>query len=349
MTSTGHSVNLIVVRDERPPPFSENAGPGWQSRAPYTASPVSQSAPTSVERAYAHCELLLRENDKDRFLADLFIPASHRRHIHALHAFSFEIARIREFVSEPMPGELRHQWWRDALEGNAWGGVGANPVAAALMDTIDRFSLSRSALVALIDARGFDLYDSPMPDLSSLEAYCKNTSSVLFALAGEILAQAVQAPGAPADAAPEDAVEDRSASRLAVAAQHSGLAYAFTGLIRAFALHAARGQVYVPSDVLRRHGSSSEEALAGYATPPLLASLAEWRREARGHLANAISAVANLSEGLMPAFLPLALVPPYLKESEKRERDLFRAPIELPQWRRQWALWRGLPQSASAK
>ena len=61
---------------------------------------------TALERAYAHCELLLRENDKDRFLADLFIPAARRRHIHALHAFSLEIARIRELVSEPMPARF---------------------------------------------------------------------------------------------------------------------------------------------------------------------------------------------------------------------------------------------------
>jgi phytoene synthase len=304
---------------------------------------VTESAATPLDRAYAYCELLLRENDKDRFLADLFIPAARRPHVHALHAFSLEIARVREIVREPMPGEIRHQWWRDALEGDARGGVSANPVAAALTDTIERFSLSGPALLALIDARGFDLYDSPMPDISSLEAYCRNTSSVLFAMAAEILAYPVARIGAPADGARGGGgAVSGSASRLATAAEHSGLAYAFTGLIRAFPLHAERGQVYLPSDVLHRHGSSFEEALSGRATPALLASLAEWRREARRHFEKAKLEVAHVPESLRPAFLPLALVPPYLKESERRERDPFCSPIELPQWRRQWALWRGL-------
>ncbi|MBV9567412.1 MAG: squalene/phytoene synthase family protein, partial [Hyphomicrobiales bacterium] len=173
-----------------------------------------------MDHAYAHCALLVRENDKDRFLANLFVPATQRPHVFALHAFAFEIARIRELVSEPMPGEIRHQWWREALEGEARGGASANPVAAALIDTVDRFDLSRAALVTLIDARGFDLYDSPMPDLASLEDYGKNTTSVLFRLAGEILASRANS----AD------------HRLDAAARSTGLAYAFTGLIRAFPL-----------------------------------------------------------------------------------------------------------------
>ena len=69
-----------------------------------------------LEGAYAYCQTVLRDHDRDRYLADLFIPAEIRPHAHALHAFSFEIARVRDVVSEPMPGELRHQWWRDAIE-----------------------------------------------------------------------------------------------------------------------------------------------------------------------------------------------------------------------------------------
>jgi phytoene synthase len=39
-----------------------------------------------------------------------------------------------------------------------------------------------------------------------------------------------------------------------------------------------------------------------------------------------------------PAFLPLAWVAPLLARIE-RNSDPF-APIDLPQWRRQWLLWR---------
>jgi 15-cis-phytoene synthase len=305
---------------------------------------VTAAPEASLERAYAHCEALLREHDKDRFLANLFLPADVRLQIHALHAFSFEIARIRDVVSEPMPGELRHQWWRDVLEGSARGEASANPVAAALIDTIERLSLSRAPLTALIDARGFDLYDDPMPDIATLERYCRDTCCVLFRLVAEIsdggeprvstAERETRAGLSPACGSPP---------LLAAAADHAGLAYAFTGLIRAFARHAARGQLYLPSDILRRHGSSPEEALGGHGTPALLAAMGDWRREAHRHLAAALTAVESLADGLKAAFLPLALIEPYLRLTEKRGCDPFRSPVELPQWRRQWALWRGLP------
>jgi phytoene synthase len=61
----------------------------------------------------------------------------------ALYGFNAEISRIREIVSEPLPGEVRLQWWRDFLEGTSHGAVGANPVASALAQTIDRYKLPK--------------------------------------------------------------------------------------------------------------------------------------------------------------------------------------------------------------
>lgn len=293
----------------------------------------ASAPPRGLAEAYAHCETLLHENDKDRFLADLFLPAHVRPHAQALHAFSFEIARVREAVSEPMPGELRHQWWRDTLAAEARGDVTANPVAAALLDTIERFRLPKARLEALIDARGFDLYDDPMPDLATLEAYGRDTASGLFVLVALMLDAGSRRATADADDAPQRAVEE--------AARPAGLAYAYTGLIRALAFNAAKGRVYLPADLLRPHGASLEDILGGRTTPALLAAIADWRSEARRHLAAAKSALASLPKSLRPAFLPLALVEPYLRRTEAADYDPFRTPIELPQWRRQWILWRG--------
>src|SRR5581483_11656967 len=109
--------------------------------------------------AFELCETLVREGDKDRFLATLFAPQKYRRALHALFAFNLEVARTRELAREPMPGEIRLQWWRDALGGVGRGDVEANPVAASLRDVVIRYRLPPADLVALIDARTFDLYD----------------------------------------------------------------------------------------------------------------------------------------------------------------------------------------------
>jgi phytoene synthase len=64
-----------------------------------------------------HCEVLVRDADKDRYLATLFAPQSRHAALYALYAFNNEIARVREHIREPMAGEIRLQWWRDVLAG----------------------------------------------------------------------------------------------------------------------------------------------------------------------------------------------------------------------------------------
>ena len=83
----------------------------------------------------------MRAGDKDRFLATLFAPQKYRRALYALYAFNLEVARTRELAREPMPGEIRLQWWRDVLGGAGRGEIDAHPVAAALRDAVVRYRL----------------------------------------------------------------------------------------------------------------------------------------------------------------------------------------------------------------
>src|SRR5215813_15517013 len=140
-----------------------------------------------MPESFAHCENLVRAGDKDRWLAALFAPADRRPHLHALHAFNVEIARVRELAREPMAGEVRLQWWREAIEGRRAGEAGAHPVAAALLETIARHALPVETLLDLIEARAFDLYDDPMPNFSAFEGYARRTSSNLLKLAAQVL------------------------------------------------------------------------------------------------------------------------------------------------------------------
>jgi phytoene synthase len=276
---------------------------------------------SDLAESYRYCEELLQTDDRDRWLAGLFTPAEARPHLHALYAFSLEVARVREVVSEPMPGEIRFQWWRDALMNEARGDLQANPVAGALIDTIERFRLPKPALLDLIDARTFDLYDDPMPTVHALEGYCGETASALMRLAAIVLMRGGDPGGAEATG-------------------HAGVAYALTGLLRAFPWHAARGQVYVPADILGRHGLSPEMIISGSSTPQLLAALADLRGLARRHIDAAYGGLSRMAAPARIALLPLALCEPYLKRMEKRGYDPYESHIDLPQWRRQWALWR---------
>jgi len=265
--------------------------------------------------AFAYCAELVRTTDRDRFVATLFAPADERGALHALYAFNSEIARVRDVAREALPGEVRLQWWSEVINGERGEEARANPVAAALLETIARHGLAAKTLLALIEARRFDLYDDPMATLADLETYASTTSSALFGLAAQILS------GSDAEAVTGPA----------------GIAHAIAGLIRAFPLHSARRQLFLPADLLERHQAHPHDIFAGRPSAGLTAALTELQDVARRHLDAARQHAAALPQTAIPALLPVALVRPSL---DRLARSGPFAPGEIPPWRRQWLIWR---------
>jgi phytoene synthase len=271
-----------------------------------------------MQDVFAYCAELVRAADRDRFLATLFAPSAHRDALHALYAFNVEVSRVREAAREPLSGEIRLQWWRDVVNGERAGEASANPVAAALLTVVNRHQIAAEKLSALIDAHRFDLYDEPMARLADLEAYARNTASVLIALAAQILAGAGEGIVVPA-------------------AEPAGIASAIAAVLRAFPLHAARRQLYLPIELLARHGAPPQDIFAGQSSTGLNQVFAELRDVARRHLHTVRQNLEALPPEALPAFLPVALVRPSLDRLERC--DAF-SPAEISPWRRQWLIWR---------
>ena len=272
-----------------------------------------------MQADFEYCSRLVRDADRDRYLATLFAPAAQRGALNTLYAFNIEIARVREKAREPMPGEIRLQWWREVLAGERDGEAAAHPVAAALRETLARCNIAGDRLIALIDAHTFDLYDEPMATLDDLENYAGKTQGALFAMAAEILGR----PGAAGTAL----------------TRHAGIAYSIAGILRALPVHAARRQLYLPLELLERNGVNREDIFARQAEIPLRTALAELRAHARRHLAGARAELDVAPTEILPALLPAATVGPALRRMERPSY----APFEfdqLPGWRRQWWLWR---------
>ncbi len=264
--------------------------------------------------AFAYCTELVRHADRDRYLAALFAPAERRGALAALYAFDVEVRRVREAAHQPMPGEIRLQWWREVVGGERDGEAQANPVAAALTATIERHRLAPDKLLALIEAHQFDLYDEPMASIADLETYASRTSSTVLALAAQIL-------GAEAGAA----------------AGSAGIAQGITDVLRGLPVHAARHQLYVPSEILARFRVRIADVFTGRSSAELDEALAALRELARRHLAAAHEHVMAVPREALAAFLPIVLLRQTLVRLERG--DAF-APAELSPWRRQWLIWR---------
>ena len=135
-----------------------------------------QERAEALRQAYDHCASLARERERDRWLSALFAPEAARPHLHALAAFTCEIARVRAAVREPLAGEMRLAWWREALAGERDSEASSHPVAAALIETRAKFALPDSAFEDLLQGRTFDLYDDALATLADLEAYCRSNT-----------------------------------------------------------------------------------------------------------------------------------------------------------------------------
>ena len=164
-------------------------------RTPQSGGSADCRGPCGMSTADDHCRELVRTQDKDRFLAVLFAPEAAQPHLLALYAFNLEVTRIRHVVSDPQIGLIRQQWWPDTIDGIYSGSVPGHPVAEALAAAIAAGNLPKQPLQALVMAHEFDLYADAMPDVTALEAYLGETSSLLIQLAAMIL-DAKHAPAA---------------------------------------------------------------------------------------------------------------------------------------------------------
>lgn len=231
----------------------------------------------------------LRAHDRDRYFATLLLAPPERDALTALYAFNADIASVRDRAREPAAGEIRLQWWADALAGNGHGAVRDNPLADALLDAVANFGLPVPALTRMIEARRFDLYQDPMPDLPTFEGYAGATASALFQLGAMILNG-----GKPVETGD--------------AAGHLGVAQALIGHLRAFGYSASQGRIFLPWSVLGAIGVTEREVLGGVMSEGLAAGLAQLADIADDHLRKAEGAIGALPRPLRPVFAPIAVL-----------------------------------------
>jgi len=169
-----------------------------------------------------YCLGRLRRHDRQRYNTILFAGPPERRRLGALYAFNLEIATIAEAVSEPLPGAVRLQWWRHAVEGLFAGQPPRQAVVGELGMAVRDCALEQEALLAMIEARERDLDSRPFADVGALEDYARQTAAPLGQLAFQCLQAGRHDDGAGA-------------------AAEAATAYALAGVLSAMPWRAAHG------------------------------------------------------------------------------------------------------------
>ncbi len=233
-----------------------------------------------------------KAGEPDRYLAALLAPSGQRGDLIALAAFLSEIGRIGQDVSDPMLGEIRLQWWRDALLSKDTQATGS-PVADAFAAGITKRNLPAELIDDVLDAHAHRLYTDPPTDDAALLLALQLSEGSAFKLAAHILGADVDAHSPAIDAA----------------AQAYGLAR--LGLRLPYEL--AQGRCPLPQSWIGPENPAENQAWR-----PAIARLCD---KARGQYAVVRGAFASLPWQLKVTMLPVALVEPYLRALEREGHD----------------------------
>jgi NADH dehydrogenase [ubiquinone] 1 alpha subcomplex assembly factor 6 len=273
---------------------------------------------------------LVRRHDRDRYQTALFALADRREALFAIYAFNYEIARVRESVTQPMLGQIRLQWWREVIDA-AYAGKPPrrHEVAEPLTAAIGAFGLSRAHFDRMIDAREADLADEPPADMAALRKYAEGTSAELIRLALEVLASERRHP----------------AGNAAEAATDIGVGYALAGLLRAMPFHARTGRCFIPTDVAAEAGLDPRDYSRLRATPSLKRAVSRIAETAASHLVSARQHPAEMPRTALPALLHGIIADRALVRLRRVGWDPFdprlAAPDPLQSWRLAAAALRG--------
>jgi phytoene synthase len=175
--------------------------------------------------------------DYDRWLTTLFAPASIRETLYALIAFNIELSRIRETVTEPLLGDIRLQWWREALTGLETHTPKTHPVIEALDFANRQKPIDFKLMQAMVDMRAKDLDPTPLSSDADFIAYADGTGGALHRL---LLAAS--------DLDVTEADEEAAAA--------AGRSFAMTGILRAIPFHFQHDLVLLPTERLEEQGAT---------------------------------------------------------------------------------------------
>jgi len=249
----------------------------------------------------------------------LFAPAGRRNSLFALYAFNYEVARVRETVSEPMLGQIRLQWWRESIAAAFEGGpVRRHIVVEPLTAAIRALALTRAHFDRLVDARERNLDQAAFPSLTALEDYAEATSARLVYLALESLG-----------------VRDAAAER---AGFHIGVAYAFAGLLRAMPVQARAGRSIIPADIAAQTELDEADYRAQRGTPALRSATAEIAAAASRHLASARAQRYSIPHSALSALLPAILAGRSLARLKSAGYNPFDPALAAPDTMQSWRL-----------
>jgi squalene synthase HpnD len=234
------------------------------------------------------------------------LPRDRRNGMYAIYAFCREVDDIAD-GERPVEHKLAAlAGWREEIAA-LYDGRPCHLLARALSGPVRSYELRREDFLAILagmemDARG----DIRAPDLATLDLYCGRVASAVGHLSVHIFGDSSDAAHAVAESL--------------------GRALQLTNILRDLAEDAARKRLYLPREILERHGIRGTEPAAVLRHPALPAACRDVAAVAESHFREAARAMERCSRHTMrPAAVMAAL---YRATLSALQRSGWRNPTE---------------------
>jgi phytoene synthase len=275
-----------------------------------------------LRNSYLECKRLNNLHGKTYFLATRLLPPAKRPFVHALYGFARYADEIVDDLASTLSENEKAQSlksWGDEVLANIKSGKSHDHIGAALVDTVNRFSIPISYFEAFLHSMTMDLTVTEYHTYADLYEYVYGSAAVIGLQMVPILGT----------------VSKQSMSEANIAAEKLGTAFQLANFIRDVGEDLTRGRVYLPVTELQSHGVSREMLEERIVTPQIKNALREQIQRVRSLQAEAKAGI-NLLSAQSRACIEAAseLYCGIVDEVEKIDYQIFSKRAKTSNWRR---------------
>jgi 15-cis-phytoene synthase len=258
----------------------------------------------TIDEAYAECVRITRREARNFAWGIMLLPRQKRLALAALYAYARRVDDIADGLAEPEQKRAELEALAIAVDGLA-DATAADPVLAALGDTLARYPVRVDALKSLVEGALWDVDRSRYANWAELSEYCRRVAGAVG-----VACTAVYEPTDPSRAYP--------------LAETLGLALQQINIMRDVPEDWILGRVYLPQDELERFGVSEDDIAEGRMGPGWRALMAHQGSRARALLTQGFGLLSLLDARSALCVRTLAgIYAGVLEEIERRRYDVF--------------------------
>ena len=275
-----------------------------------------------LRNSYLECKRLNNLHGKTYFLATRLLPPAKRPFVHALYGFARYADEIVDDLASTLSDNEKAQSlksWGDEVLLNIRSGKSRDHIGAALVDTVNRFSIPISYFEAFLHSMTMDLTVTEYHTYEDLYEYVYGSAAVIGLQMVPILGT----------------VSKQSIAEANIAAEKLGTAFQLANFIRDIGEDLTRGRVYLPVTELQSHGVTREMLEARIVTPQIKNALKEQIQRVRNLQAEAKAGIKLLSvESRACIEAASELYCGIVDEVEKIDYQIFTKRAKTSNWRR---------------